>query len=69
MLTDNPQILCRLPAVIRRVSMSRSSIYAAIARNEFPAPIKLGARSVAWVESEISEFIDKRIAASRSVEK
>ncbi|MEE2749373.1 MAG: AlpA family phage regulatory protein [Pseudomonadota bacterium] len=32
----------------------------------FPAPVKLGARASAWIESEINEWIESRIAASRN---
>jgi prophage regulatory protein len=59
------EALLRLPEVIRRTGLSRSSIYSAIAKKEFPAPIALGARSVAWVESEVATFIEARISESR----
>ena len=32
----------------------------------FPRPIKLGARKVAWVESEVLEWVADRARASRS---
>jgi prophage regulatory protein len=55
----------RLPQVKQRTGYSRSSIYAKISLGEFPAPVSLGARAVAWIESEIDEWISDRVKASR----
>jgi prophage regulatory protein len=57
----------RLAEVQRRVPYSRSTIYAKIPRGEFPAPIDLGARAVAWLESDIDEWIASRIAKGRAL--
>ena len=57
----------RLPEVQKRVALSRSSIYAAVAKGTFPAPIKLsadeGARAVGWLAEEIDQYIADRIQA------
>jgi prophage regulatory protein len=53
--------LIRLSEVMKRVPYSRSTIYLKVARNEFPQPVSLGARAVAWVESEVDGWIAKRI--------
>lgn len=53
--------ILKLPAVKDRVGLSRSTIYDMIARHEFPAPIKLGARAVGWIESEIEQWLEQRI--------
>lgn len=53
--------LIRLPEVIKKVRLKKSSIYHLISLNQFPRPLKLGPRSVAWVESEIDEWIMTRI--------
>lgn len=58
--------LLRLPEVKTRTGCSRSWIYAAIRSGEFPAPIALSARCVAWVASDIDTFIDQRIEAARA---
>ena len=55
MLAKNVQFL-KLPTVIRMVSKSRSSIYQAVQKGEFPAPIKIGPRAVAWTSSSIEEW-------------
>jgi len=52
--------ILRLNEVIKRCSLSRSSIYAFIAQNKFPKQISLGERSVGWLESEISNWITER---------
>lgn len=55
----------RLPEVIKITALSRSSIYLNISENKFPKPINIGSRSVAWLESEINEWIQSRINESR----
>ena len=53
--------LIRLPEVISRVGLARSTIYLRINDGSFPAPVKLGARSVAWLESAVDEWISDRL--------
>lgn len=57
----------RRPAVEQLTGLSRSSIYDMMERSEFPKPIRLGGRCVAWVEREILEWQKKQIA-KRDVE-
>ena len=60
-----PYCLLRLPEVKRRVGLSRSSIYAKVQRAEFPAPIGLGGRAVAWLEIDVDTWIGDRVRESR----
>ena len=53
--------LLHLRAVMDRTSLSRTSIYRLKALGEFPSSVALGGR-VAWVEAEVSEWIDARVA-------
>jgi len=53
--------LIRLPQVIKQTGLSRSMIYLLIKRGEFPPPIKLTERSVAWNSEGIDKWIDDRI--------
>lgn len=53
----------KLSAVMAQTSISRSHIYALIEKGEFPKQVTLSERSVAWVESEVQDWIDARIAA------
>ena len=62
--TLTPRIL-RLPSVRERTGLSRSSIYLRISEGRFPKPISLGERAVGWLESEITEWLNRRIEASR----
>jgi prophage regulatory protein len=48
-----------------RVALCRSSIYAAIKKGTFPAPIRLGERAVGWLESDVNFWLAERINASR----
>ena len=54
--------LLPLREVLRLTSLSRTSIYRLQADGEFPASVSLGGR-VAWVEAEVEEWIQARIAA------
>ena len=59
--------LLKLRDVTERCALSRSALYQKVSEGEFPAPIKLGRRAVAWLDSDIDEWIGERIAASRGV--
>lgn len=56
--------LLRRGEVERLTGLSRSSIYAAMARDEFPKPFRLlGRRAVAWKYSSIQRWIAERTVA------
>ena len=55
----------RLPGVKEITGLSKSSLYALIQEKSFPAPVRLGARTVAWVRSEVRQWALERIRASR----
>ena len=52
--------LLRLADVIAVVGIKRSEIYERIKTGKFPAPVRLGAKAVAWRSDEIQEWIDSR---------
>jgi prophage regulatory protein len=56
----------RLPDVKGVTGLSKSSLYALIRANSFPAPVRLGPRTVAWVKSEIKQWAAERILTSRT---
>jgi prophage regulatory protein len=60
--THSSQEILRRPAVTRKTGLASSSLYAAIARGEFPKPIKLGERSVGWLSQEVDAWIEARAA-------
>lgn len=57
--------ILRLPTVRSRVGYSRSSIYSRVADGSFPKPVRLGARAIGWLESDIDEWIASRVEESR----
>ncbi|QBH98442.1 AlpA family transcriptional regulator [Limnobaculum zhutongyuii] len=59
------QSLIRLSEVRRRTGYSKAWIYRLISQKRFPQSVKIGIRSIAFVESEIDEWINQRIAESR----
>lgn len=66
MSPDSPPFrMLRLPEVKALTGLSRTTIYELIARCQFPSPVKLGCRSVAWLEEEVLEWRRERIALSR----
>lgn len=53
--------ILRLKEVIRATGLSRSTIYAEIAKGNFPRQIRLtGNRRVGWFESSINQWIESR---------
>lgn len=57
--------LLRLPDVCCRTGLRRSMIYKMEADHKFPKRIKIGLRAVGWIEEEIVQWIEARIASSR----
>jgi prophage regulatory protein len=57
--------ILRLPDVLQTTGLSRSTVYLRVSEGTFPKPISLGGRAVGWLEHEVQEWIDRRIAASR----
>ena len=51
------QRILRLPEV---TGFGRSTIYALMANGEFPRSIRIGARAVGWLESDIDQWIETR---------
>jgi len=55
-----------LPAVKEKTGLSRSSIYLCMTKNDFPKSISLGDRAIGWLESDIEQWLEDKIAASKS---
>ena len=53
--------ILRRPEVEARTGLSRSTIYAMMAENRFPASLLLGRRAVGWTESAISQWLESRV--------
>ncbi|EFN5880662.1 TPA: AlpA family transcriptional regulator [Escherichia coli] len=57
--------LIRLPEVMNRTGYGKAWIYRLINEGFFPKPIKIGARAIAFIESEVDEWIASAIEYSR----
>jgi prophage regulatory protein len=51
--------LLRLPEVIGRVGMSRSTIYQRMSEGRFPKSRSLGPKCAVWIEAEIDDWISE----------
>lgn len=61
-VADRAETILRRPAVEARTGLSRSTIYAMMARGEFPQPVRLGLRAVGWKESDVAAWLASREA-------
>jgi prophage regulatory protein len=59
-----PAIL-RLADVKHCVRLSKSQIYALVARGDFPPPFKLSARASGWDAEAVASWVAERMRASR----
>ena len=51
----------RISAIMEMTGLSRSWIYLAVSKGEFPKPIKIGKRAIGWPESVIKEWIQGKV--------
>ncbi|MGO3344157.1 MAG: AlpA family transcriptional regulator [Marinomonas sp.] len=53
--------LMKLQEVIHTTGLGRSSIYNYMSKGQFPKNVVLGERAVAWLESEVIEWIQAKL--------
>lgn len=53
--------LIKIKEVMRQTSLARSTIYKYISEGAFPQPVKLGVRMVAWIDSEVEDWIRDKV--------
>ena len=58
------QIL-RMPAVLARIGVSRSTLYQWVSEGRFPPSVPLGARARGWLDSDVTAWIDARAREAR----
>ena len=58
--------ILRRTEVEQIVGLSRSTLYAMMAENTFPKPIKLGKRAVGWPDNVIAGWIEERTSGDIS---
>lgn len=54
--------LMRLREVLQLCGFSRATLYREIKLHTFPAPVKLSARSVGWLQDDVMQWLDARVA-------
>jgi len=64
-MTQQTRRFLRFKQVKEIVGLGSTCIYEKIAKGEFPKPISLGARAVAWESDSIEQWMTDRIEASR----
>lgn len=61
---QSDKALARRRQVEQLVQLSRSTIYAAVKAGTFPAPVRIGARAVAWRVADVEQWLEARPLAS-----
>ncbi|MBR7631212.1 helix-turn-helix transcriptional regulator [Aeromonas enteropelogenes] len=59
----------RVGEAVKKTGLSKSSIYDLMAQDLFPKTVRLGARSVAFIESEIDAWMVERITTRNTPNK
>lgn len=59
------QTVIKLPEVLQIVKCSKAKVYSEMKKGNFPKPIKLGDRAVAWVMDDVTEWLERRIKQSK----
>lgn len=58
-----PERVLRLKDVLNIFPVSRSTWYAGVLSGQYPAAIRLSARAVGWLETEVLALIKRRASA------
>jgi len=64
-VTAVSEAFLRRKAVEQRIGVAKSTLYAWISLGEFPRPVHLSSGAVAWIASEVDEWIHARIEQTR----
>ena len=51
--------LLKLKEVLQRLRISKSAWYDGVRRNVFPQPVRIGTRTVLWLESDIEHYLQQ----------
>jgi prophage regulatory protein len=60
LIDQNSALLLRIGVVMRLTGLGRSTIYRLMADEQFPTPVRLTRRVVAWRRSEVEEWSEGR---------
>lgn len=59
------KLLYRVNQLTAEIGISRAHLYQLVKRGEFPQPIKIGDRAIAWPAQAIEAWIAERAAAAQ----
>ncbi len=60
-----PLRVLRLPEVIQKTGLARTTLYMMSRDGKFPVSISLGGKAMGWIESEIDQWIAELMAARK----
>jgi prophage regulatory protein len=63
-MRENKSRFLRLPEVMTRTGLSRTTIYRKVARSEFPRPVHISERVTGWLDTDITAWMDDRVQSS-----
>jgi len=56
-MSTTPTRILRLPEVMKRTALKKSTIYFLMQANQFPKNFKIATRAAGWFEDEVEEFV------------
>ena len=65
--TEAPERLLSPPVVLDRTSLSRTTLWRLVRRNEFPPSVTLSPGRVAWPESQVNAWIAAKLSKTVGV--
>ncbi len=66
LLRVNAMRILRLPAVSELTGLPRSTLYLYMSKGLFPKPIKLGVKSVGWIQEEVDQWLRQKMESRAS---
>ena len=62
-IAADPDRVVRMGELLRRLQISRATVYRWVDGGKFPRPVRLGERTIGWRESALSAWLSEREAA------
>ena len=58
--------IIRVPTVLERIGVSRSTLYQWVSEGKFPRSVPIGDRAVGWLESDVDAWIERKAAEAET---